>query len=82
MCQVWRSLIFLGAPVVKADFRYGIHDLFAVQFQQDAKDAVCAGMLGAQVQIHYVGVFSALLQAPFFRVKSQGLLFPFLPLGR
>ncbi len=37
-----------GAPVVVADVGHGVHDLFAVQLQDDAKHAVGAGVVAAR----------------------------------
>ena len=44
----------LGAAVVEADVRHRVHDLLAVELQDDAQHAVRAGMLRADVEEHEI----------------------------
>ena len=70
----------LGAAVVVADVRHGVHKDLAIQLQRNAEHAVHAGVIGPEIQKHEFGVPRLAGHAPFFRVEAQGLLLHLLPL--
>ena len=69
---------FFRAAMVITDVGQGIDNLFSIQLQGDAKGAMHAGMIGAHIQEHEVGVFTVPAHAPVLRHEAQGVLFDFL----
>ena len=68
----------LGAAVVVADVGHGVDDLLAVQLEDDAQDAVRAGVLRPEVEEHEVGVFALPLHPPVLGAELQRLFLRFL----
>ena len=68
----------LRATVVEADLGQAVDDLLSVELQDDADDAVGAGMLGPHVEEHEVGALVAALHAPVLGPEAERLLLPVL----
>ena len=69
---------FLGAAMVVADVGHRIDHHLPVQLQGDAEHPVHAGVIGAQIEEHELGVAAGALHAPFLRPEAQRLLLLFL----
>ena len=70
----------LRAAVMEADLGQAVDDLLAVELQDDADDAVGAGMLGPDVEEHEVGALVGALHPPVLGPETQRLLLPVLAL--
>ena len=61
-------------PVMEPDVRHRVDDLFAVELQGDPQHAVRAGVLGADIEEHEIGVIALAAHAPVLRLETQRLL--------
>src|SRR5262245_54865176 len=69
--------------MVVADVRHDIQYLFAAELQDEAQDAVSAGMLRPKIEEHKIGILAAAFESPIFRAKLQRrLLSVFLLFGQ
>ena len=70
------------APVVIANIRHAVDDLFAVQLKDYPECTVGRGMIRAQVEEHKLAAIPLTLHTPGFRFKFQRLLLRLLPVHR
>jgi hypothetical protein len=59
----------LGAAMVVADVGNAVHDLLAVELEDNAQHAVSSRMLRAEVEEHVIRIASGGLHSPIFRTE-------------